>query len=160
MNTSDISSKETNAPLIDVKNLVVHYETDDGVVEAVNNVSFQLNRGETLGLVGETGAGKTTIALSLMRLLPVPPSHVIQGSIALEGEDLMSKSEKEMRKIRGRKISMIFQGDRFLFSCPWAGQRRLYVPYYTIILSIIVSALSMRGLVPAGGSPRIHAGFL
>ena len=109
MNTSDISSKETNAPLIDVKNLVVHYETDDGVVEAVNNVSFQLNRGETLGLVGETGAGKTTIALSLMRLLPVPPSHVIQGSIALEGEDLMSKSEKEMRKIRGRKISMIFQ---------------------------------------------------
>ena len=109
MNTSDISSKETNAPLIDVKNLVVHYETDDGVVEAVNNVSFQLNRGETLGLVGETGAGKTTIALSLMRLLPVPPSHVIQGCIALEGVDLMSKSEKEMRKIRGRKISMIFQ---------------------------------------------------
>lgn len=96
-------------PLVDVKNLVVHYETEDGVVEAVNDVSFQLRRGETMGLIGETGAGKTTIALAIMRLLPVPPSHVVQGSIQLEGDNLMDKSEKAMRKIRGHKISMIFQ---------------------------------------------------
>ncbi len=98
-----------NTPLIEVENLIVHYETDDGVVEAVNNVSFEIRKGETLGLIGETGAGKTTIALALMRLLPVPPSHVIQGSIRLDGEDLMHKSAKEMRSIRGHRISMIFQ---------------------------------------------------
>lgn len=96
-------------PLVDVKNLVIHYETDDGVIEAVNNISFQLRRGETMGLIGETGAGKTTIALALMRLLPIPPSHVVRGSVQLEGDDLMTKTEKEMRKIRGHKISMIFQ---------------------------------------------------
>jgi peptide/nickel transport system ATP-binding protein len=96
-------------PLVEVKNLVVHYETENGVVEAVNNVSFEIKKGEVLGLVGETGAGKTTIALSLMRLLPVPPSHVIQGSIVLDGESLLEKSNHEMRSIRGKKESMIFQ---------------------------------------------------
>lgn len=101
--------KENSTPLVEVKDLVVHYETDDGVVEAVNSVSFQLNRGETMGLIGETGAGKTTIALALMQLLPVPPSHIVQGSILLDGEDMLAKSEKELRKIRGHKLSMIFQ---------------------------------------------------
>jgi peptide/nickel transport system ATP-binding protein len=103
------AAEEKNTPLIEVNGLVVHYETEDGVVEAVNNVSFKLNHGETLGLIGETGAGKTTIALALMRLLPVPPSHIVQGSIKLDGDDLLGKTEKEMRKIRGHKISMIFQ---------------------------------------------------
>lgn len=100
---------DTGTPLVEVKDLVVHYETDDGVVEAVNNVSFKLNRGETMGLIGETGAGKTTIALALMQLLPTPPSHIVQGQILLDGDDMMNKSEKELRKIRGHKISMIFQ---------------------------------------------------
>ena len=65
----------------EIRNLVVHYETEEGVVEAVNNVSLTIDKGEILGLVGETGAGKTTIALSLMNLLPYPPSHIIQGEI-------------------------------------------------------------------------------
>lgn len=96
-------------PVAEVRELVVHYETAAGVVEAVNDVSFNIHRGETLGLVGETGAGKTTIALSMIGLLPVPPSHVIQGAVYLDGENLFDKSAREMRKVRGSKISMIFQ---------------------------------------------------
>lgn len=107
-----------NAPVVDVKNLVVHYETQDGVVEAVNNVSFSIRKGEVLGLVGETGAGKTTIALSLMNLLPVPPSHVIQGNVTLDGHEIIKTdsngkvtlaSNQKMKKLRGKTISMIFQ---------------------------------------------------
>lgn len=95
--------------ILDVRNLVIHYEMDEGVVEAVNNISLQLKYGETLGLVGETGAGKTTIALSIMGLLPKPPSHILQGEIYWEGKDLLRKSKGEMRNIRGKQISMIFQ---------------------------------------------------
>ena len=95
--------------LLEIEELVVHYETDDGVVEAVNNVSIQIEKGEVLGLVGETGAGKTTIALSIMNLLPHPPAHVIQGKVLLEGSDLLQKKKKEMQRIRGKKVSMIFQ---------------------------------------------------
>ena len=95
--------------MLNVENLVIHYETDEEVVEAVNNISFSLKKGEVLGLVGETGAGKTTTALGIMGLLPTKVGHVIQGKIELDGENLFYKSEKEMRKIRGKKISMIFQ---------------------------------------------------
>ncbi len=95
--------------LLNIKDLVIHYETDEEVVEAVNNISIELGKGEVLGLVGETGAGKTTTALGIMGLLPDKVGHVIQGSIEFEGEDLLQKTEKEMRKIRGKKISMIFQ---------------------------------------------------
>ena len=69
--------------VLSIKNLVVHYETRDGVSEAVNNVSFSVNAGETVGLVGETGAGKTTIALSIMGLLPKPAGHIVQGEVLL-----------------------------------------------------------------------------
>lgn len=106
---TDTHGLEETKPLIDVKDLTVHYETRDGVVEAVNDVSFSIMPGETFGLVGETGAGKTTIALSLMGLLPVPPSHIIQGSIWMNGENMLEKSDAEMRKVRGAKMSMIFQ---------------------------------------------------
>ena len=95
--------------MLNVENLVIHYETDEEVVEAVNNISFSLKKGEVLGLVGETGAGKTTTALGIMGLLPAKVGHVIQGKIELDGENLFDKSEKEMHKIRGKKISMIFQ---------------------------------------------------
>lgn len=95
--------------VMDIKDLVVHYETDEGVVEAVNNVSLQIHKGEILGLVGETGAGKTTLALSMMNLLPYPPSHVIGGEVLLEGKDVMKMSKSEILKVRGKKISMIFQ---------------------------------------------------
>ena len=95
--------------LLSVKDLVIHYETEDEVVEAVNKISFDIKKGEVLGLVGETGAGTTTTALGILGLLPAKVGHVIQGSIELEGRDLLKLSEKEMRQIRGKKISMIFQ---------------------------------------------------
>ncbi|MCD8116024.1 MAG: ABC transporter ATP-binding protein [Oscillospiraceae bacterium] len=95
--------------ILEVKNLTVHYETVDGIVEAVNDVSFAVNHGETFGLVGETGAGKTTTALSVMGLLPVPPSHVIGGEIYLDGENVLEMQKEQLRSIRGGKVSMIFQ---------------------------------------------------
>ncbi|MFI3169685.1 MAG: ABC transporter ATP-binding protein [Faecalibacterium sp.] len=102
-------STEKKAPLLDIRDLVIHYETQEGIVEAVNNVSLSLEKGEILGLVGETGAGKTTIALSVMNLLPYPPSHIIQGEILINGENVMEKSTRELQKMRGSTVSMIFQ---------------------------------------------------
>ncbi len=103
------NNESTNESILSIKDLVVHYEMDYGVVEAVNNFSIDIRKGETLGLVGETGAGKTTVALSIMGLLQKPQSHVIQGSIRFDGEELLEKTDKQMRRIRGEKISMIFQ---------------------------------------------------
>lgn len=100
---------EGNKNLLDVKNLKVVYDTQDGRVEALNGVNLSLKQGQTLGLVGETGAGKTTLAKSIMRLIPNPPGKVLDGEIVFEGQDLLKISEKEMRKIRGAEISMIFQ---------------------------------------------------
>ena len=94
---------------LEIKDLTVHFVTREGTVRAVNNVSLDLNRGETLGLVGETGAGKTTTALAILRLISSPPGKIKSGEIFLEGEDLLKLSEKAMRKIRGDAISMIFQ---------------------------------------------------
>ncbi|MDR1520313.1 MAG: ABC transporter ATP-binding protein [Planctomycetota bacterium] len=95
--------------LLSIKNLTVHYVVDDGTVHAVNDVSLNLRKGETLGLVGETGAGKTTIALSLLGLIPDPPGKIIGGEILFEGVDLAAHREAHMRRVRGKKISMIFQ---------------------------------------------------
>ncbi len=94
---------------LDIQNLFVEYTSGGQVVKAVNGVSFSLDKGETLGLVGETGAGKTTIAKAILRILPQPPARIPGGSISLEGKDLLRLSEKEMLKIRGGKIAMIFQ---------------------------------------------------
>ena len=95
--------------LLKINNLAVSYRTDNAVVHAVNGISLSLNKGEALGLVGETGAGKTTIAKSILRILPNPQAKVSSGEIFYEGTDLLKLSEKEMRKIRGNKIAMIFQ---------------------------------------------------
>ncbi|SDZ08620.1 peptide/nickel transport system ATP-binding protein [Proteiniborus ethanoligenes] len=95
--------------LLNIKNLHIHYITEDGVVRAVNGIDITLNKGETLGLVGETGAGKTTTALGILRLVPNPPGKIIKGEIYFEDNDLLKLSEEEMRGIRGNKISMIFQ---------------------------------------------------
>ena len=95
--------------ILEVKDRVIHYVTDTETVKAVNEISFTLNAGESLGLVGETGAGKTTTALGIMGLVPDPPGKIIGGEIIYKGEDLLQKSEAEMRKIRGHEISMIFQ---------------------------------------------------
>ncbi|MDR0851153.1 MAG: ABC transporter ATP-binding protein [Clostridiales Family XIII bacterium] len=95
--------------LLEVKDLTIHYLTDDGDVSAVNGISFSMEKGDTLGLVGETGAGKSTTALGIMRLVPNPPGKILRGEILFDEEDLLAKPEAEMRKIRGNKISMIFQ---------------------------------------------------
>lgn len=97
-------------PLLSIRDLSIQYVTRDmGCCKAVNNLSLDLKKGETLGLVGETGAGKTTIARGIMGIVPNPPGKITQGSILFNGEDLLKKKKKEMRKIRGDKISMIFQ---------------------------------------------------
>lgn len=102
-------ANQEKQPFLSVKDIEVVYTSDRKIVHAVNGVSFDLEKGETLGLVGETGAGKTTIAKSILRILPNPPAKFLHGEILLEGEDLTKKSEEEMLKIRGAKVSMIFQ---------------------------------------------------
>jgi oligopeptide transport system ATP-binding protein len=97
------------APLLEVRNLETHFRTQDGVVKAVNKVSFHVDRGETLGIVGESGCGKSVTSLSIMRLIPNPPGKIVGGQILFDGEDLVQMSEEEMRRIRGNRIAMIFQ---------------------------------------------------
>lgn len=95
--------------LLRIKDLSIHYITDDGTVRAVEGMSLEIGRGETLGLVGETGAGKTTTALGIMNLVENPPGKIVKGEVFFENEDLLKKKSSELRKIRGNKISMIFQ---------------------------------------------------
>ena len=95
--------------LLRVENLEIRYETDDGIFYALNGVSLHVDAGETLGLVGETGAGKTTLAKGILRLIPSPPGKIAGGKILYDGKDLLSLSETEMHKIRGNAISMVFQ---------------------------------------------------
>jgi ABC-type dipeptide/oligopeptide/nickel transport system ATPase component len=94
---------------LEVKDLRTHFFTRWGTVKAVDGVTFSLNEGETLGIVGESGCGKSMTCLSLMRLVPEPAGRIVGGQILLRGEDLLKKSEKEMRRIRGGKLSMILQ---------------------------------------------------
>ena len=96
-------------PLLNVKNLKTHFYTDDGVARAVDGVSFFLKKGETLGLVGESGCGKSVTSLSIMRLIPEPPGQIAEGTIHFKGRDLLKLSEGEMRKVRGNDIAMVFQ---------------------------------------------------
>ena len=95
--------------ILEVNNLQTHFGTDEGVVKAVDGVSFHINRGETLAVVGESGSGKSVTSLSIMRLIASPPGRIAGGEMLFEGQDLVKKSESEMRKIRGNDISMIFQ---------------------------------------------------
>lgn len=94
---------------LSIRDLVVEYSSGGEIVQAVNGVNLDLKKGETIGLVGETGAGKTTIAKAILRILPTPPAKIKKGEIVLSGQDLLKIPEKEMQKIRGNKIAMIFQ---------------------------------------------------
>lgn len=95
--------------LMEVKNLVTRFYTDEGTVYAVNDVSYKLNEGETLGIVGESGSGKSVHALSIMGLIPSPPGKIENGQVFFQGRDLLKLSGEEMRQVRGRDIAMIFQ---------------------------------------------------
>ena len=98
-----------NGNLLEVKDLRTYFETEDGVVKAVDGVSFELKRGETLGIVGESGSGKSVANLSLMRLIPEPPGKIVSGSVTFRGRDILKLSPREVRAIRGQQIAMIFQ---------------------------------------------------
>ena len=100
---------ENKKLLLDIQDLSIQYETEGGIVHAVEHLNLTLEHGENLGFVGETGAGKTTTALGIMGLIPNPPGRIAGGKIFFEGEDLLKKNERQMRDIRGGKIAMIFQ---------------------------------------------------
>src|SRR5690606_3928464 len=95
--------------LLEVKDLRTYFYTDDGVVKAVDGVEFEVKAGETIGIVGESGCGKSITAMSILRLIQSPPGKIVSGEILFEGEDLVKVSEKRIREIRGNSISMIFQ---------------------------------------------------
>jgi len=97
------------ATLLEVKDLKTYFYSFDGIVKAVDGVSFDIKEGETLGLVGESGCGKSVSAMSILRLIPNPPGRIINGEIIFEGQDLLKLSDEEMRKVRGDRIAMIFQ---------------------------------------------------
>ncbi|MFA6815924.1 MAG: ABC transporter ATP-binding protein [Lentisphaeria bacterium] len=99
----------SQSPLLDIRNLSVEFSTDEGVLQAASNISFRLERGKVLGLVGESGCGKSVTAMSIPNLIPQPPGKIISGEIFFNGQDLQKLSLPELRKIRGKKIGVIFQ---------------------------------------------------
>src|SRR5260370_27800802 len=96
-------------PLLEVRDLRTYFRTRRGIVKAVDGASFSVERGETLGIVGESGSGKSVTCLSIVRLVPTPAGRIVGGQILFEGEDLLRKSDAEMRRLRGRRIAMILQ---------------------------------------------------
>ena len=103
------TANTSEAPVLKVENLRTYFRTRWGEVKAVDGVSFELRKGETLGIVGESGSGKSVTMLSMMRLIPIPPGRIVEGTITLDGEDLLQLSESEMSKVRGSKIALIIQ---------------------------------------------------
>jgi oligopeptide transport system ATP-binding protein len=100
---------QTNGHLLEVRDLRTYFETEDGIVKAVDGISFALKRGETLGIVGESGSGKSVTNLSIIRLISDPPGKIVSGEIVFNGQDLLLLRTEEVRRIRGRRIAMIFQ---------------------------------------------------
>ena len=96
-------------PLLKVKDLQVHFDTDDGVLHAVDGVNFHIDRSETLGVVGESGCGKSVTAMTIMKLLAMPPGRIANGQIWFEGTDLVQADAQTMRNLRAKEIAMIFQ---------------------------------------------------
>ncbi len=101
--------KENKQPMLEVKNLQTHFKTDAGIVKAVDGVSFTVDVGETVGIVGESGCGKSVTSLSIMKLIPSPPGKIVGGEVLFNGKNVLDLEESELREIRGNKISMIFQ---------------------------------------------------
>ncbi len=100
---------ENQSAILEVSNLKTYFNTEDGVVKAVDGISFVLKRGETLGIVGESGSGKSVTNLSILRLIPTPPGKIVDGKVNFHGQDILLLPQEEVRKIRGKRIAMIFQ---------------------------------------------------
>src|ERR1043165_5613194 len=98
-----------NGNILEVKDLRTYFGTEDGLVKAVDGIEFELKRGEPLGIVGESGSGKSVTNLSIIRLVPDPPGKIVSGEVIFNGSDLLSLPNEAIRKIRGRRIAMIFQ---------------------------------------------------
>jgi ABC-type dipeptide/oligopeptide/nickel transport system ATPase component len=96
-------------PLLDIRNLAIHFETEGGVVEAVKGISFSLEKGETLAIVGESGSGKSVTGLALTKLLPEPPTKYVSGEILLDGKDVLKMKPEQLRQLRGNRIAYVFQ---------------------------------------------------
>tara|TARA_B100001142_G_scaffold165471_1_gene165413 strand:- start:409 stop:1434 length:1026 start_codon:yes stop_codon:yes gene_type:complete len=113
MTTKTSKSKSTTTRkdnvLLEVNNLTTHFFTQDGVVKAVDGISYNVHEGEVVGIVGESGCGKSVGAMSVMKIIPNPPGRIVDGSVTFEGEDLVNMSESRMREIRGNRIAMVFQ---------------------------------------------------
>lgn len=107
--STGLSEQSDSEYVLEVCDLVVHYELENETVEAVNNISLRLKKGETIGLVGETGAGKTSTALAILNMIPDPPGIIKQGSIFVNGHDMLHMKPEELEKVRGKDISIIFQ---------------------------------------------------
>src|ERR687886_1154510 len=102
-------SSNGNGNILSVRDLRTYFQTEDGTVKAVDGIDFELKRGETLGIVGESGSGKSVTNLSVIRLIPDPPGKIVSGEIIFDGQDILALSIEEVRKIRGKRIAMIFQ---------------------------------------------------
>jgi peptide/nickel transport system ATP-binding protein len=102
-------AEQRPAPVLEVEGLAVHFDTEDGLARPVDGVSFALAPGETLGLVGESGCGKSVTSLAILGLIPAPPGRIAAGRILFEGEDLVQAGEKRLRRLRGRRLAMVFQ---------------------------------------------------
>ena len=113
--------------LLEVRNLATRFATRAGVVQAVNGISYHLDEGETLGIVGESGCGKSVSALSIMRLVPDPPGKIVAGEILFRGQDLLKLSDRDMRRVRGGEIAMVFQD-------PFTSLNPVPVPYTHLTL--------------------------
>ena len=113
MTTKTSKSKSTTTRkdkvLLEVNNLTTHFFTQDGVVKAVDGISYNVHEGEVVGIVGESGCGKSVGAMSIMKIIPNPPGRIVDGSVTFEGEDLVNMDESRMREIRGNRIAMVFQ---------------------------------------------------
>jgi len=132
--------------VLETRDLVVHYDTEDGNVEAVNGINLKLEPRHTIGLVGETGAGKTTTALALLRLVPDPPGVIRSGEILINGENILEKSVKEMEGIRGKEIAMVFQDPMTALD-----------PVFTVGEQIAESVLQHEKLTQAQANEKVKA---
>jgi ABC-type dipeptide/oligopeptide/nickel transport system ATPase component len=150
----------SNTPLLDIRNLSIQFNTENGIVEAVRGISFKLEKGETLAVVGESGSGKSVTGLALTRLLPEPPALYTGGEILFEGRDVLKMKPRELRSIRGNRIAYVFQEPStslnpvFTIRSQIAEAIKLHRPEVTDIEAEIIKYLDLVGIV--NPAQRMH----